>query len=143
MLKDESTHYIEKASSSKEAWDSLSARYNSHGEEHVVELITQIFQGTFSESKPLEPQIKAITKASHTLEELGTMFNDATLAVAIITSLSPSLATLKVILSQTSSVQLMLAFITEKIRLDEHHRINESGEMPTAFFTKTGKKTND
>src|ERR1700730_6967332 len=38
-LKDESTHYIEKATSSKEAWDALSARYNSCSEERVVELI--------------------------------------------------------------------------------------------------------
>src|ERR1700730_19446088 len=97
-LKDESTHYTEKATSVKEAWDALSARYNSHGEERIVELITQIFWGTFSESEPLEPQIKAITRALCSLEELGTTFNDTTLAVAIITSLLPSLATLKIII---------------------------------------------
>src|SRR3984893_307987 len=59
-LKDESTHYVEKATSSKEAWDALSARYNSRGEERVVQLITQIFRGTFTHKCPLEPQIKAI-----------------------------------------------------------------------------------
>jgi hypothetical protein len=142
-LKDDSTHYVEKATSSKEAWDALSARYNSRGEERVVELITQIFRGTFSESEPLEPQIKAITKAARSLEELGTTFNDATLAVALITSLPASLSTLKIILSQTSSNQLTPAYVTEKVRLDERRRINESGESHTAFFAKAGKKGQD
>jgi len=38
------------------------------------------------------------------------------------------------------STQLTSAYITEKIWLDEHHRVTESGELHTTFFAKAGKK---
>jgi hypothetical protein len=67
------------------------------------------------------------------------VLDEELIVFAIITALPPSLATLKTILSNSTS-ELMPDYVKLQIVHDEQCRIPEYGEGLSAFFTKTGKK---
>ncbi|KAI0061979.1 hypothetical protein BV25DRAFT_1767308, partial [Artomyces pyxidatus] len=83
------------ATTSKDAWNKILARYEGKGEQKVAFLISELFRGTLSEDAPLETQINAMTRTAHTLAALGQPLDDKLIAVAIIISLPPSYDTLK------------------------------------------------
>jgi len=99
-------------------------------------LIDEVFRTTFSDSEPLEPQINTLIRAARTITSLGLALEDKLVAFAIISSLPPSLTTLKIILSTSSASSLSSEYVKSQIILDEQRRVRDSGVGATAFFAK-------
>jgi hypothetical protein len=72
----------------------LASYYEGKGEQSIVHLINKVFCRTLSDSEALKPQINALTRAAHTVTNLGLMLNTRLVTLAIISSLLPSLSTL-------------------------------------------------
>ena len=106
----------------------------------MLHLIDEIFQGTLSESKPLQPQINTIILAASKVTTLRLPLDDKLVAFAIISSLPPSMGTLKKILSNTKPSDMTTENVMSQITLDEQQRMCESGTSASAFFAKIAKK---
>src|ERR1700691_2776012 len=100
-LKDEPLNSVLFATTAKECWDRLLARYKGKGEQKIVYLIDKVFRTTISDSEPLEPQINALIRAASTISNLGLTLKDKLLVFAIISSLPALFSTLNTILSTT------------------------------------------
>jgi LTR polyprotein gag-polypeptide-like protein len=139
-LKDEPLNSVLDASIAKECWDMLASCYEGKGEQSIVHLIDKVFHRTLSDSKALEPQINALTRAAHTVTNLGLMLNTRLVALAIIFSLPPSLSTLQTILSASPPANLIPVYVLSQVTLNEQCHVCESGMGATAFFAKAVKK---
>jgi hypothetical protein len=139
-LKDEPLNSVLFATTAKECWDRLLARYEGKGEQKIVYLIDEVFRTTISDSEPLEPQINALIRAASTIANLGLTLEDKLLAFAIISSLPASFSTLKTILSTTKPSDLSSEYVKAQVILDEQRRVRESGVGATAYFAKAAKK---
>jgi transposase InsO family protein len=128
------------STSAKSHWTKLSIRYEGKGEQRMLHLIDEIFRGTLSESEPLQPQINNIVLAASKVNTLGLPLDDKLVAFAIISSLPPSMSTLKKILSYTKPSDMTTENVTSQIILDEQQRVRESGDNASAFFAKISKK---
>src|ERR1700733_7021476 len=89
----------------------------------AVPLVQKLFQTTLSDSKRLEPQIQELLWAARMLSNAGLGFEDRLIAMAIITSLPPSLSSLRTILSETEDSQLTSQSVLWKVVIDEQRRI--------------------
>ncbi|KAI0344667.1 hypothetical protein BDW22DRAFT_1302098, partial [Trametopsis cervina] len=83
------------ATSAKDVWDKLHARYEGRGKQTVVLLLSDLFRGTFSDDSPLEPQLNAMRQKTYILSSLGQPLDDSLIAAAMIISLPPSYSVLK------------------------------------------------
>ncbi len=113
-------------------------RYEGKGELRIIHLTDEVFHKTLSDSEALEPQINALTRAARSVTNLGLPLSDRLVAIAIISSLPPSMSTLRTVLSTTSSPTA--AYVLSQVILDEQRRVRESGMGATAFFAKAVKK---
>ena len=62
-LKDEPLSTVATSTSAKTHWEKLSVRYEGKGEQQIIHLIDEVFRGTLSDSKPLQPQINSLVRA--------------------------------------------------------------------------------
>ena len=106
----------------------------------MLHLIDEIFWGTLSESEPLQPQINTIILAASKVTTLRLPLDDKLVMFAIISSLPPSMGTLKKILSNTKPSDMTTENVMSQIALDEQQRVRESGTSASAFFAKITKK---
>ena len=128
------------STAAKSHWDKLSVRYEGKGEQRMLHLIDEIFWGTLSESEPLQPQINTIILAASKVTTLGLPLNDKLITFAIISSLPPSMGTLKKILSNTKPSDMTTENIMSQIALDKQQHVHESGTNASVFFAKITKK---
>ena len=89
-LKDEPLNGVLYATTAKETWDKLNARYEGTGKQTIVLLLTELFRSTLSDELPLEPQLNAMRQKGFILSSLGQPLDDAVIASAMIMSLPPS-----------------------------------------------------
>ena len=127
------------ASSTKEAWDLLSERYNGVGNARVGHLMTQVYNTRFTENEPLETQINTLLGCIRTINTLGHPFDDHLAAISLINALPASLGTLKTLLTDTQATATT-ANVKARILRDEQCRVIESGGTTAAYFAKAGKK---
>jgi hypothetical protein len=139
-LKDEPLNSVLTAKTAKGCWEKLSARYDGEGEQRIVHLIDEVFRATLSDTEPLEPQINSLIRAARTITTLGLTLEDKLVAFAIISSLPPTLTTLKIVLSTSSATTISSEYMKSQVILDEQRRVRDSGVGVTAFFAKVSKK---
>jgi hypothetical protein len=139
-LKDEPLSTVATSTSAKTHWEKLSVCYEGKGEQQIIHLIDEVFWGTLSDSKPLQPQINSLVRAAGTISALGLTLDDKLIVFAIISSLPSSMNTLKKILSNTKPSDMTTEHVTSQIVLDKQQCIHESGTSATAFFAKITKK---
>ena len=139
-LKDEPLNSILAVTSAKGCWESLLVHYEGKGEQCIVHLIDEVFRTTLSNTEPLEPQINSLIQAARTITALGLTLEDKLIAFAIISSLPPTLTTLKIVLSTSSATTVSSEYVKSQVILDEQHRVRDSGVGATAFFAKVPKK---
>ena len=128
------------STTAKSHWDKLSVRYEGKGKQCMLHLIDEIFWGTLSKSEPLQPQINTILLAASKVTTLGLPLDDKLVTFAIISSLPPSMGTLKKILSNTKPSDMTTENIMSQITLDEQQHVHESGTSASTFFAKIAKK---
>src|SRR5882724_198682 len=140
-LTDEPLNTIFNAETSKEAWDSLMARYEGKGEQKIAYLIIELFRSTLSDDSPLDPQINAMMHTANTITTLGLPLHEKLIALAIIISLPPSYETLKTILTASKSTELTVENVRSQIGIEEHRRTREADSSGafTARFKGTPK----
>ncbi|THH12525.1 hypothetical protein EW146_g7606 [Bondarzewia mesenterica] len=129
-LKDEPLNTVMDAKTAKDAWDKIHTRYEGKGEQKVAYLISELFRGTLTDDSPLEPQINAMRRVSHTLHSLGHELEDKLVAVAIMLSLPPSYDTLRTILTSQGSA-LTIETVMSQVLQEEQRRREMS---PTSAF---------
>ncbi|EIW54273.1 uncharacterized protein TRAVEDRAFT_132994, partial [Trametes versicolor FP-101664 SS1] len=83
------------AKTSAEAWDKLLSRYEGKGKQTIATLIGELFRGTLSDDDSLETQLDAMQLKARLLEQLGQTLDDSLVAIAMVTSLPASYATLR------------------------------------------------
>jgi gag-polypeptide of LTR copia-type len=139
-LKDGPLNTVCGATSARECWDKLSVRYHGRWKPQLVHLIDEVFRSTFSDSKPLQPQIDSLMHSSRIISSLGITLDDKLVAFAIISSLPRSLSTLRTILLITNPSELSTEYVRSQLISDEQRRVRESGMGTTAYFSRAAKK---
>ena len=89
-LKDEPLSGVIYATTSKDVWDRLHARYEGKGKQTIAFLISELFRNTLTDDSALEPQLNAMRQKSFILSSLGLPLDDTLIAVAMAISLPPS-----------------------------------------------------
>jgi hypothetical protein len=140
-LEDRPLRYVLDATTAKECWDKLSVWYKRKWEPQIGRLVDKVFRSKLSDSEPLGPQIDALLWAAYIITSLGLALDDKVVAHAIISSLPPSLSTLKtIILCTTEAPELSTEHVRSQVTFDEDLRVSASGLEATAFFAKAAKK---
>jgi hypothetical protein len=139
-LKDEPLSTVATSTSTKTHWEKLSVCYEGKGEQQIIHLIDEVFQGMLSDSKPLQPQINSLVRVAGTISALRLTLDDKLIVFAIILSLPSSMNTLKKILSNTKPSDMTTEHVTSQIVLDKQQHVHESGTSATVFFAKIAKK---
>ena len=136
-LEDEPLNSVMHLSSSKEAWDKLSATYEGKGKQTIASLIGELFRETLSDDTPLRPQLDAMLHKKHVLSSLGQMLDDSLIAIAMVISLPPSYATLRAILMSSDQT-----LTTEKVisSVVEHEKMLAGQSRQAALLTRTLSK---
>jgi LTR polyprotein gag-polypeptide-like protein len=128
------------ATSAKECWDKLSARYEGKGEQRLAYLMEELFHHALSESEPMDTQINNLLGVARNLESLGIGMDEKVIAFAIVMALPDSLNTLKTILYSTRGADLSIEDVTAQIYSDEQRRIRASGSDAVTYYAKAAKK---
>jgi len=111
---------------------------NSHD---AFRLFVAVFQNTFSDTGPLEPQIDSLVRDAYTPIKFGVLLNDKLVPFAILHSLPPSLSDLReMILCTEPSSGFTIENVTSQILLDEHRRIRKSGLGAREYFARATTK---
>ena len=140
-LDDKPLYYVRDARTAKECWDKLSVWYRNIWTPRIPLLVDKVFRSKLSDSEPLGPQIDALTRAAHIIESLGLALDDKLVALSIISSLPPSLFTLKTIMLVTTELsELSPENVRSRVVLDEKRRVLDSGVGATTFFAKAAAK---
>jgi hypothetical protein len=139
-LGDEPLKSVLDATTARECWRRVSDYCRRIARHRMVFLVQKLFQTTLSDSKQLEPQIRELLWAARMLSNAGLAFQDNLIAMAIIMSLPPSLATLRTMLSHTEDSELSSQDVLSKVIVDEQRRIRNSGVDAKAYFANTAKK---
>src|SRR5258705_1167273 len=139
-LADEPMNTVLNVTTAKESWDKIRARYEGKGKQKIAYLISDLFRSTLTDASPLEPQINAMIRTSHTLSSLELVLDDMLIAIAIIISLPPSYDTLKMILTATAATDLTVENVRSQIALEEQRR-NYQLDTSGAFAAHTQGNT--
>lgn len=134
-LKDEPLNGVLHATTAKETWDKLNARYEGTGKQTIVLLLTELFRSTLSDESLLEPQLNAMRQKGFILSSLGQPLDDAVITSAMIMSLSPSYSVLSTVLMSTNAKPTTDA-VMNSILMEEKTCRNMS---QTALLAKAGK----
>ena len=97
-LKDEPLNGVLHKAMSKEVWETLCGCYKGKGKQTQPYLIGEIFQSTFTDESPLEPQLNALHHKAHILTSLGLKLEDSLIAITMVISLPESYLILRTIL---------------------------------------------
>jgi hypothetical protein len=126
----------------KECWDKLSAWFRCKANSHnAFRLFVAVFQNTFSDTEPLEPQIDSLVRDAYALINFGVLLDDKLAPFAILYSLPPSLSDLReTILRTEPSSGFTIENVTSQILLDEHRRIRKSGRGAREHFARATTK---
>ncbi len=141
-MKDEPLDTIIDAETAAECWERLLERYEGRGIQRKMQYLDDIFNNTFTDSDPLEPQINSLLKLVRVVRNLGSKLRDDIVAAVIISALPNSLSALKTVLAN-SIIEPLPIELKAQILADEQHCVRESGIGATAFFTKASKKTKE
>ena len=76
------------------------------------------------------------------LSNVGLGFQDNLMAMAIITSLPPSLSSLRTIFSDTEVSELSSQYVLLQVIIDEQRRICNFGVDATTYFANAARKGN-
>ena len=100
-LKDEPLNGVLYIVMSKEVWERLCSRYEGKGKQTQAYLIGEIFQSTFMNKSPLEPQLNALRHKAHIFVSLGLKLEDLLIAIAMVILLPETYLILRTILMST------------------------------------------
>jgi hypothetical protein len=130
---------IMQATSTKDCWDKLIARYQGKGGCHVTYLMESFFHTPLTDMEPMEPQIQKLIEADQNLQMIGCGVNDKNLTYIIIMALLDSLSTLQTILYNKDDKSITSEEVIVLILADEECHIHSSGRTAMAYYAKTGK----
>ena len=128
------------ATSAKEVWDTLKARYQGGGELHSTYLLERLFMTPFIDSEPMEPQIANVVSITCQLNNMGFPVSDQWLTAILKVKLPESWETLKTVLANAEEGKQTSKGVISQILAEEHRRIRAAGGDTTAYFTKSTAK---
>ena len=134
--KDEPLNGVLHAETSKEVWDKLCEHYEGKGKQTVAYLIGELFQMTFMDESPLEPQLNVMCHKAHVLSSLGLKLEDALIAITMVISLPESYSTLRTILMSTED-KILPDSVIAQVLIEEKSRKNATAQ--TALLAHGGK----
>jgi hypothetical protein len=113
----------------------------THKRSGIHNLFVAVFQNTFFDTEPLEPQIDTLVRDAYVLINFGVLLDDKLVPFAILYSLQPSLSDLReTILRTEPSSGFTIEDVTSQILLDEHRRIRKSGRGAREHFARAKTK---
>ena len=108
----------------------MSVWYRNIWTPRIPQLVDKVFRSKLSDSEPLGPQIDALTRAAHIIESLGLQLDDKLVVLSIISSLPPSLSTIKTIMLVTTELsELSPENVWSRVVFDERRRVLNSGVL--------------
>jgi len=129
------------ATSAKEYWDQITTRYSGtgSGNERTITLLQQFFKASFTDTKPLQPQINKVIYAAQQLETLSFPIIDRLLAFLLAIQLPDSYAMLCTIITNSDTSKITSRWVADRIIGEERHCLNNFEGNEAAFYTKAGK----
>ena len=122
-LKYEPSNGVLHIAMSKEVWERLCSCYEGKGKQTQAYLIGKIFQSTFTDELPLEPQLNALHHKAHILTSLGLKLEDSLIAIAMVISILESYSILRTIFMSTED-RLSPDSIVAQVLIEEKSRKN-------------------
>jgi hypothetical protein len=128
------------ATTSKEVWDMLRARYQGSGELRSHYLLERLFTMPFVNSEPMESQIANIISIARQLNAINFPISDQWLTGMLRVKLPLSWNTLKTVLAHVDDRKLMSKGVIAQILAEEHRCIREDGGDTKAYYAKSSNK---
>jgi hypothetical protein len=125
------------ATTSKEVWDLLKARYQGSGELWSHYLLERLFMTPFVDSEPMEPQIANVISIACQLNAINFAVSDQWLTSMLRVKLLVSWNTLKTVLAHVKDGKLTSKGVIVQILAKEHHCICEDGRDAKAYYMKS------
>jgi hypothetical protein len=131
------------ATTSKDIWDLLKARYQGSGELRSHYLLERLFMTPFVDSEPMEPQIANVISITRQLNAINFTVSDQWLTGMLKVKLPPSWNTLKTVLAHAEEGKQTSKGVIAQILAEEHRCIREDGGDAKAYYAKSlGKGKN-